>query len=321
MKPFYLIILLVMNFFWAAVYCAYKLIGQESLGDGMTGAIVTLRFGLAALCLLSVWPWLPGRAPQGRDLALTCIIGVVVCVLGQRLQVFGNQLGTAANSAVLMAFEPVVTSVAAAGFLREHIGPRRWAGFALGLCGVGLLHGVWRSDFHWAGLTASLIFVSSFVCEAAYSVVGKPLVQRASAMKMLALSLLAGTVVNLLIDGSSTLAVARSLSPKAWGLLLVLAILCTAIGYSAWFIIIRECPVNVVALTVFTQSVFGVALAALWLRERLHWGQLAGAAAIVGGMVLGLSRQIRTSRAAPRAEEGGGIAGGTRAANPAPQDR
>jgi drug/metabolite transporter (DMT)-like permease len=249
---------------------------------------------LAALCLLSVWRWLPGRAPQGRDLALTGVIGVVVCVLGQRLQVYGNQLGTAANSAVLMAFEPVVTSVAAAGFLREHIGPRRWAGFALGLCGVGMLHGVWRSDFQWAGLSASLIFVSSFICEAAYSVVGKPLVQRASAVKMLALSLSAGSLVNLLIDGSSTLAVARSLSPGAWGLLLVMAIVCTAIGYSIWFIIIRECPVNLVALTVFTQSVFGVALAAVWLRERLNWGQLAGATAIVGGMVLGLSRQIRT---------------------------
>jgi drug/metabolite transporter (DMT)-like permease len=102
-------------------------------------------------------------------------------------------------------------------------------------------------------------------------------------------------VVNLLIDGSSTLAVARSLSPRAWALLLVLAVVCTAIGYSAWFIIIRECPVNLVALTVFTQSVFGVALAALWLGERLYWGQLAGAGAIVGGLVLGLSRQLKTS--------------------------
>ncbi len=298
MKPSYLVILLVMNFFWAAVYCAYKVIGLESSGGNITGAIVTLRFGLAALCLLSVWPWLRGPVPQGRDLAITCALGVVVCVLGQRLQVYGNVLGTAANSAVLIAFEPVVTSVGAAALLREHIGHRRWAGFALGLAGVGLLHGVWRADFQWAGLTASLIFVSSFLCEAAYSVVGKPIVLRASPIKMLALSLLAGTVVNLLIDGPTTLAVARSLSPKAWGLLLALATVCTAIGYSAWFIIIRECPVNVVALTVFSQSVFGVALAALWLREQLHWRQLAGALAILAGLVVGLSRQIKPSHVA-----------------------
>ena len=41
-------------------------------------------------------------------------------------------------------------------------------------------------------MTASLIFVSSFVCEAAYSVMGKPIVQRASVMKMIAISLAVG---------------------------------------------------------------------------------------------------------------------------------
>ena len=90
-------------------------------------------------------------------------MGLMVVVLGQRLQVYGNQLGTAGNSAVLMAVEPLITSVAAALFLREHIGPRRLAGFALGMCGVVLLHGVWRKDFQWTGLAPSLIFVSSFV--------------------------------------------------------------------------------------------------------------------------------------------------------------
>jgi drug/metabolite transporter (DMT)-like permease len=43
-----------MNFFWAAVYSAYKVIGH----DLPVGAIVTLRFGLAGLCLLFAWPWL-----------------------------------------------------------------------------------------------------------------------------------------------------------------------------------------------------------------------------------------------------------------------
>src|SRR5215475_5921823 len=161
-----------MNFFWAAVYSAYKVIGQDLPAAHVTGSIVTLRFGLAALCLLFAWPWLPGTAPRGKDLFVTCLMGLILYVLGQRLQVYGNHLGSAGNSAVLMAFEPLVTSLAAALFLNEHIGPRRWAGFALGLLGVALLHGVWRSDFQWTGLAASVVFVSSFICEAAYSVMG-----------------------------------------------------------------------------------------------------------------------------------------------------
>jgi len=279
-----------MNFFWAAVYSSYKVIGQTL----PTGAIVTLRFGLAGLCLLFAWPWLPGPSPRGRDLGLTCIMGLVLFVLGQRLQVYGNQLGRAGDSAVLMGFEPLITSVAAGVFLREHIGPRRLAGFALGLGGVALLHGVWRPDFQWAGLAGSLIFVSSFVCEAAYSVMGKPIVGRAGVMKTLAISLFVGTVANLLVDGRGTLRAAHEITSTGWLLLAALAIICTVIGYSIWFLVIRECPVSVAALTVFAQSVFGVGLAAVWLHERLHWGQLFGCLAIVAGLVVGLSRQIRT---------------------------
>jgi drug/metabolite transporter (DMT)-like permease len=295
MKPSYLIILLVMNFFWAAVYSAYKLM-DPSLP---TGAIVTLRFGLAGLCLLIVWPLLPGAAPRGADLALSCLLGVLVFVVGQRLQVYGNHLGRAGDSAVLMAFEPLITSVIAGLILREHIGPRRWVGFSLGLLGVGLLHGVWRSDFQWGGLKASLIFVSSFFCEGLYSVMSKPIVLKASVMKMLAISLLAGTAANLAIDGGQTIRAASVLSNSNWVLLILLAVVCTALGYSLWFIIIRECPVNVAALTVFAQSVFGVALAGLWLHEPLRWGQFAGCLTIVAGLVLGLSRQIAPPQAAP----------------------
>jgi drug/metabolite transporter (DMT)-like permease len=289
MKPLYLIILLVMNFFWAALYSSYKVIGSELA----PGGIVTLRFGLAAVSFLALWPWLPGPAPRGRDLLKTCAMGAILYVLGQRLQVYGNQLGSAGNSSVLMALEPLLTSLAAALFLREHIGPRRLAGFALGLAGVALLHGVWRADFRWARLEASLIFISSFICEAAYSVIGKPLIQRNGVMKVLGISLLVGTGLNFLVDGRSTLAAAKLLPLTSWGLLLAQALICTVLGYAVWFIVIRECPISVAALTVFAQSVFGVAIAAVWLREALHWGQLLGSLTIVAGLVLGLSRQVK----------------------------
>jgi drug/metabolite transporter (DMT)-like permease len=220
----------------------------------------------------------------------------VLYVLGQRLQVYGNQLGTAGNSAVLMAIEPLLTSVAAAIVLREHIGPRRWVGFALGMFGVALLNRVWSADFRWTSLGASLVFIASFVCEAAYSVIGKPIVERASVMKMLAISLAVGTAANLLIDGRQTFHAAKALPAQAWFLLGAMALVCTVVGYSVWFIVIRECPVNVVALTLFSQSVFGVAIAAGWVGERVHWGQILGSLAIVAGLVFGLSRQIRPPR-------------------------
>lgn len=290
MKPSHLVLLLTMNFFWAAVYSTYKLIDT----DLPTGGIVTLRFGIAALCFVLLWPWLPGPTPRGKALVSSCLMGLVLFVIGQRLQVYGNHLGTAGDSSILMALEPLITSVAAALFLREHIGPRRIIGFMLGLSGVALLHGIWRPDFHWTGLTASSIFVSSFVCEAAYSVMGKPVVVKYSVMKMLAISLVVGTAINFALDGDTTIAAAKVLPLRSWMLLLALAIVTTVIGYTVWFVVIRECPVNVAALTVFAQAVFGVIIAAVLLGEQPHWGQLWGSLMIVAGLVYGLSRQIHS---------------------------
>ena len=167
-------------------------------------------------------------------------------------------------------------------------------GFAFGLLGVLLLNGVWQNNFQWVGLGASLIFVSSFICEAAFSIIGKPLIARAGPAKVVALSLLVGTAANLLIDGRPTLSAAVALPGSQWMLVLVLAWVCTAFGYVFWFLVIREGEVNVAALTIYAQPVFGLLLARIWLGEQLQWGHLWGSCAIVVGLLIGLSRQIKS---------------------------
>jgi drug/metabolite transporter (DMT)-like permease len=289
MRLSYLILLILMNFLWAASLSIYKALGPWL----QPGGIVTLRFGLAGLALAALWPWLPGNPPRGWDFVKTIIIGLTVFMLGHRLQVLGAKLGTAGNSSILMAVEPLVTSVAAAIFLHEHIGPRRWVGFSLGMFGVILLNGFVTGAVQWSGLFASAIFISSFACETVYSILGKLLMERAGILKILTLSLLFGTAGNLLLDGPQTIHAALIMPFNSWLLVLYLAIVCTAIGYSFWFVVIRETDVNVVALTIFAQPVAGVAIAGLWLHEPLHWGQLWGSITIVIGLAIGLSRQIK----------------------------
>ena len=282
-----------MNFLWAGSLSIYKALD----GYLSPGSVVTLRFGVAAVILAALWPWLPGKAPRGMDLVKTAVMGLIVFMLGHRIQVYATRQGTAGNSSVLMAMEPILTSVAAAVFLREHIGPRRWMGFGLGLFGVALLNGLLGSNFKLGGLMVSLIFISSFICEAVYSIMGKPLIERSGLMKILALSLMFGTAANLLIDGRQTLAAVRQMPLHFWWLILYMATICTALGYAIWFVVIKETDVNVAAMTIFAQPVAGVAIAGLWLREPLHWGQFWGSIAIVAGLVLGLSRQIKLAPA------------------------
>jgi drug/metabolite transporter (DMT)-like permease len=295
MKSAHLLLLVVMNVFWAGSYAAFKALAPYL----DAGGIATLRFGLAAAMLVVVWPWLPGNAPRGRDLLKNVLMGLAVFVCAPRLQVAGVQRGQAGDAAVLMGLEPLITSIAAALFLREHIGPRRWIGFALGLSGVLFMAQVWRPDFHLPGLTANVLFVSSFVCEAVYSVAGKPLLERAGLVKVLAIALVSGTVLNTAIDGAATLSAVKNLPPHAWLLLFYLSAICTVVGYIVWFVVIRVTDVSVTVLTVFLQPVIGVLIAALVLKETLHWGQLWGCLAILAGLVVGLSRQLKKATGAP----------------------
>jgi len=300
MRRSHLLLLLALNFFWAGALSAYKVLAVHL----SAGGIVTARFALAALMLAAGWRWLPGAPPRGRDLVKTGLMGLLVFCVGQRLQVLGNQLGTAGNSSILVGLEPLLASGMAALFLRERIGPRRWTGFALGLLGVGLLNGPWRPEFRWTGVGASLLFITSFLGDAAYSVIGKPMLGRAGPMRILALALLVGTVVNLALDGRATAIALVRMSWLPWLLLLGLAFICTVVGYGAWYLIIRESEVNVAALTVFSQPVFGLLLAAVWVGEPLHWGQLWGGVVIALGLVVGLSRQIRPRPSRPGAPVG-----------------
>lgn len=282
----WLFVLIGFNIFWGGSYSAFI-----DLKQWLTpGQIVTLRYSLAVVLLFCCWPWMRGQAPKGRDLLATLLMGIFVFVLGPRLQVMAAHAGRAGDLSVLVALEPLVTTVGAALLLREHVPAQRWLGFLFGMLGVVLLSNIWDRNFHVAGLTANLLFIASFFCESCYSILGKPLIQRADFLKVTTLALAAGVVVNLALDGRSTLAAAGGLPLRGWLEIIYLATICTALGYAAWFGAMRMVPVNVVSMTIFTQPFAGSLIAILLLAEPPHWGQLWGGLAIAAGLALGLRR-------------------------------
>ncbi len=291
MKPLYLILLIGMNLLWAGTYSIFKVLGQHL----SSGSIATLRYTMASLCLVAVWPWLPGRGPRGRELLRVGIMGIMVFCVAPRLQIEGVHRGQAGDTSLLMALDPLITALAGALFLREHIAARRWWGFALGMTGVALLSGVWHGNEPLKGLLPNLLFISSFVCETTYSVIGKPLLARVGTLKLVGSALVSGTLMNVFLDslpgGAHTIRAARELPLSAWLWLLYLAVVCTVIGFSLWYVVIRETEVNVTGLTIFVQPVAGLAISALWLKEPLHWGQLWGSAVILMGLAVGLRRK------------------------------
>jgi O-acetylserine/cysteine efflux transporter len=80
----------------------------------------------------------------------------------------------------------------------------------------------------------------------------------------------------------------------AWALFAYLALICTVVGYTLWYVVIRETEVNVTALTVFVQPLAGLFLSVVFLGEQLHAGQFWGSLVIAAGLAVGLRRSHRT---------------------------
>jgi drug/metabolite transporter (DMT)-like permease len=227
-------------------------------------------------------------------------MGLAVFCVGPRLQVLGVHLGSAGDSSVLVAIEPLITALAAAVVLRERIPARRWAGFGLGMIGVLLLSGGWKGSIAWNSLIAYGLFLSSFVCESAYSVVGKPLLGRVHVLKLIAAATACGTAANLVIDGRSTLVKTAHLPASAWLMVAYLVVICTLVGYTLWYVVIRNADVSLAAMTILVQPLFGVLAASAFLGEPWHGGQVWGTAAILAGLGLGLLAPSAEARRSPR---------------------
>jgi drug/metabolite transporter (DMT)-like permease len=171
------------------------------------------------------------------------------------------------------------------------------------MAGVVLMSRIWTPDAApLAGLMANLLFVSSFITETTYSVMGKPLLQRSSPLKLLGASLVAGTTANLMVElalgHAPRYATLGTLPWTAWALFAYLALICTVIGYTLWYVVISETEVNVTALTVFVQPLAGLLLSVVFLGEQVHAGQFWGSLVIAIGLGIGL-RRSRPAAATP----------------------
>lgn len=294
MKGFHLILLLLLNCGWAALPAVVSRL--EHLLEPRE--FIFLRYGLALAAMVLVWPWLPGRIPRGMDLVRAAVMGVAVFTLGHLCQIAGMQRSQASDAAVLLALDPLVSSLGAALFLHETIPGRRWVGFILAMVGVVLMS-LWRPTSPLPGLVANVLIVLSFVSEAVWSVQGKPLVARWGIPKVTAVALAAGTLANGLLlvpDAGRHAARIAALTPEAWLWLAFLGVVLTAIGYSAWYLVIRDVPVSVAAMTIYLQPVVGTLLAVVLAGEPPHAGHAWGSLAIAAGVFLG----IRSPKPTPR---------------------
>jgi drug/metabolite transporter (DMT)-like permease len=272
---------------WGSTWLVIK-IGYGGLGPFNVAA---LRFFLAGAVLALAIPLLRAQPPRGRTAwALVVWVGLVLFAADYGLIYWAEQFLESGLTAILFATLPLITIVFAHAYLPgDRITGRKLAGTLLAFCGVAALFGDHvRLDAAKTG--PMLAVIASAVCAAAAGVASKrhgaalhPAALNAPAMLVGALALLAASLV-----AGDGFALARDAA--TWGAVTYLAIAGSVVTFLIYFSLLKTWSVTSLSfISVFTPAV-ALVLGFVFLDERPTFWTALGAALILGGVTLAVTR-------------------------------
>jgi drug/metabolite transporter (DMT)-like permease len=291
--PVYIKLVMTM-FFWGGTFVA----GKWAVGEAPPFFVATLRFAIASVLL---WALVARRqrgsadrfpVPRGRaQWAGLFSLGLTGVFLYNFIFLTGLSWTSATNGSLIVAFNPLLTAVLSALWLKERFRPVQAGGLLLALFGVGVVItrgsiAVMRSLSFNPG---DLLMLGAPLAWALYTILGKKVLARFPPLVATAYASLFGTLLLLpaaALEGSLLSGVHR-LTIYGWIAVLQLALLGTVAGFVWWYEGVEMLGASRAAVFVNLVPLFGVLLSALILSESLEVSQLAGGILVVLGVGIG----------------------------------
>jgi len=278
--------LLIVYVVWGSTYLAIRLVVREM----PPWSAAALRFLAAGLVMAAIAAF-TDRAhgwPSAKQLFDYSLVGVLLLSVGNALVMWSEKTVPSGIAALIVATVPLWFTLLDG--LRPGGQPwtlRVWLGTALGLAGVALVarpEGALDSA-HLLGIAALQVASLSWTVGSLYaqSRPRKLPLFTASAVEMIAGSLVLFVESALAGEDWGSL---WSASASAWLSLVYLVIFGSLVGFTAFAYCLNELPASTVGTYAYVNPVVAVALGALVLGERLGPGLLAGAALILGAVLL-----------------------------------
>jgi drug/metabolite transporter (DMT)-like permease len=292
--------LVLTTFFWGGTFVA----GKWAIGEAPPFLVATLRFAIATILLWTIVAWRERRnghpfpLPRGwGQWAGLLSLGLTGVFLYNFLFLKGLTWTTATNGALIAAFNPLLTALLSAAWLKERLRPVQLVGLCLALFGVGVvvtngsIDVLRRLSFN----PGDLLILGATLAWALYTTLGKKVLSRISPLVASAYASLFGTLLLLpaaALEGSLFSGVHR-LTVFGWISVLQLALLGTVAAFVWWYEGVEALGASRAAVFVNLVPLFGVILSTLMLGETMGVSQLAGGSLVVLGVGIGtLTRDL-----------------------------
>ncbi|MCC6905742.1 MAG: DMT family transporter [Anaerolineae bacterium] len=272
--------------FWASSFAGIR----AALASYQPGHVALLRFLVASTCLAAYALITRTPLPNRRDIPLIVLLGFLGYTVYHLGVAYGEVTVTAGAASLLIASNPVFTSIIALIFLKERFHTLAWVGIAVSFIGVAVIAFGEGEGFSFAPGVLYLLLAS--FSEAFYFVFQKPLFAKYSALQMTMFTIWTGTAFMLFFAPGLPQAIQQA--PLSATLAIVyLGIFPAAIGYFTWTVVLSRIPAGVATSFLYLSPVLAIFIAWVWLGEVPALASLIGGAIVLAGVVMVNSGGVR----------------------------
>lgn len=264
----------------AVGFGAMAIFARQAYADGAdVTAVLFLRFLIAGLLMALLM--VAGRRPWPRPLAIgiLALMGGGIYVLQSFLFFKALQYASAGLVGLLLYLYPFLVTVMGALLFREPLGAKRFTAVCLALAGTALAL--------WGGMSGSAAGVALGVIAAllysAYILVGSRILKNEEPLGSATVVMLSAAVVFGVMVAIGEPAFPQSAT--GWRAIVAIAVFSTVIAIVGFFIGMRILGAADASTLSTLEPVVTIALAAIFLGERLQPLQLIGAAVVLGAVV------------------------------------
>jgi drug/metabolite transporter (DMT)-like permease len=255
------------------LYLAVLAVARSKPAEGADGPTAGRLFGPVRSIPLRDWLTILGLGATGHFIYQLGFIG-------------GLALTSVANSSLIIGCSPVVVSALTAAVGQERVSRRYWLGAALSLAGVYLVVGT-GADVSSKSLVGDVVTLGAVCCWAVYVVGSRRLMQRYSPLVVTGCTMTAGTLMFLPFGVPSLVGFDwAGVSPGAWAALAASATFALFVAYLIWHMSIQRIGNVRTAMYSNLTPVLALVSAVVFLGEHVGTREIAGAAAILGGVAI-----------------------------------
>ena len=283
-KKYFFIIIGMPIVFWALVFPFIK-IALEELSPVNLTIMRLLVVCIVFLILLIVKPNKFSKI-QKKDIIPIFLVGFLGIIIYHFGLNYGEQYISASAASVIIATIPIFVVILAAIFLKEKITLKIVLGVLLSLVGVVVISTVGRSDtlLEVKYISGALAVILAAALGAGYTVAGKKMLQRYSALSLTVYVCLLGSLGLIPFISSSLFEEVAAMSLTGWSVVIFLGVFPTVVGYVLWYVALEIKSASEISVYLYFVPVLSTIISYIFFRDEITWLFVFGGALVILGL-------------------------------------